>query len=140
MMTTDDWWRRIPDRRQILSGMLRVDGVIVTVIAGGAAIRREPVPPDDVDYRRDALGRESRLDDLRRWMVCRPRREPIKPKRHDGFKTNPSRRQPVPMTDADLLAALGKRQPGTPLPPEIREAAVSALVRILRAELRRKRS
>jgi hypothetical protein len=93
----------------------------------------------DVTYR-TALRRECGGDDLRRWMVCRPRREPIKPKRHDRFKTNPSRRQPVPMTDEDLLAALGKRLPGTPLPPEIREAAVAALVRILRAELRRKRS
>ena len=41
------WFPRIPSAQDYLRRMVRVDGVLVTMIAGGASIKREPIPPDD---------------------------------------------------------------------------------------------
>ena len=41
------WLPPIPSAQDYLSRMIRVDGVLVTMIAGGASIKREPVPSDD---------------------------------------------------------------------------------------------
>ena len=41
------WLPRIPSAQDYLRRMVRVDGVLVTMIAGGASIKREPIPPDD---------------------------------------------------------------------------------------------
>ena len=43
------WFRKVPDRRQILSGMIRVDGILCTIITGGAPIERQPVRDENAE-------------------------------------------------------------------------------------------
>jgi len=47
------WLPRVPSAQDYLRRMIRVDGLLVTMIAGGASVKREPVPPEEPAGDRD---------------------------------------------------------------------------------------